>query len=58
MQEDCGQPNLSYSDSDEEVKVEKLVALKRVPDATTPCQTITTPKEPVISQTRRPNSPA
>jgi len=58
MQEDCGQPDLSFSDSGEEFKVEKLVALKRVPDATTPFQNTTTPKEAVNSQSRRPNSPA
>ena len=58
MQEDSGEPNVSYSDSEEEVKVQKQVAQKRVPDATSPSQITSIVKEAALSQTKRPNSPA
>ena len=59
MQEDnLQQPNVSFSDSEEEFKVEKLVPVKRIPDATSPFQITTVPKEVAVSQTKRPNSPA
>ena len=58
MQEDSGEPNVSYSDSEEEVKVQKQVAQKRVPDATSPSQITSIAKEGAISLTKRPNSPA
>lgn len=58
MQEDSGEPNVSYSDSEEEVKVQKQVAQKRVPDATSPSQITSIVKEAALSLTKRPNSPA
>jgi hypothetical protein len=58
MQEDSGEPNVSYSDSEEEVKVQKQVAQKRVPDATSPSQITSIVKEATLSLTKRPNSPA
>ena len=56
MKEDSGE---SYSDSEEEAKVEKLLAQKRAQDPVNHLiQPTSIVKEAVLSQIMRPNSPA
>lgn len=57
MQEGSGSPGLSFSDPEEELKVEKAPPSKKPAEPT--IQYFSTVKEATVpSQTKRPNSPA